>query len=65
MSRPTVQRTAQRTAPRTARTCSRRTLLERLLGCRLVWRQAAMSRIISFEYLNRQLVRGGRGGAGR
>eukprot|EP00198_Chlamydomonas_reinhardtii_P002286 XP_001691622.1 predicted protein [Chlamydomonas reinhardtii] len=32
------------------------TLLERLLGCRLVWRQAAMSRIISFEYLNRQLV---------
>ncbi|KAG2422371.1 hypothetical protein HXX76_016096 [Chlamydomonas incerta] len=33
-----------------------RTLLERLLGCRLVWRQAAMSRIISFEYLNRQLV---------
>lgn len=34
-----------------------RTLLERLLGARLVWRQANMTRIISFEYLNRQ-VRG-------
>ncbi|GIL76324.1 hypothetical protein Vretimale_5869 [Volvox reticuliferus] len=33
-----------------------RSLLERLVGARLVWRQAAMTRIISFEYLNRQLV---------
>ncbi|GLI64871.1 hypothetical protein VaNZ11_008258, partial [Volvox africanus] len=33
-----------------------RSLLERLVGARLVWRQAAMNRIISFEYLNRQLV---------
>ncbi|GLC33108.1 hypothetical protein PLESTB_000369600 [Pleodorina starrii] len=33
-----------------------RSLLERLVGARLVWRQAAMSRVISFEYLNRQLV---------
>ncbi|GIL45013.1 hypothetical protein Vafri_2409 [Volvox africanus] len=34
----------------------RSSLLERLVGARLVWRQAAMNRIISFEYLNRQLV---------
>ncbi|EFJ49149.1 hypothetical protein VOLCADRAFT_104358 [Volvox carteri f. nagariensis] len=33
-----------------------RSLMERLVGARLVWRQAAMARIISFEYLNRQLV---------
>ncbi|KXZ42489.1 hypothetical protein GPECTOR_142g710 [Gonium pectorale] len=31
-------------------------LLERLVGARLVWRQASMQRIISFEYLNRQLL---------
>jgi peroxin-2 len=33
-----------------------RSLLERLVGARLVYRQATMTRIISFEYLNRQLV---------
>eukprot|EP00878_Enallax_costatus_P047651 GHUV01058657.1.p1 GENE.GHUV01058657.1~~GHUV01058657.1.p1 ORF type:complete len:394 (+),score=101.12 GHUV01058657.1:510-1691(+) len=33
-----------------------RTLVERLLGARLVYKQANMSRLISFEYLNRQLV---------
>ncbi len=26
------------------------------MGARLVWRQAAMTRVISFEYLNRQLL---------
>lgn len=30
--------------------------MERLLGARLVYKQANMSRLISFEYLNRQLV---------
>ena len=34
----------------------RRSLLERLLGARLVYKQATMSRSINFEYLNRQLV---------
>lgn len=33
-----------------------RTLVERLIGARLVYRQPNMSRLISFEYLNRQLV---------
>ncbi|GBF87723.1 hypothetical protein Rsub_00434 [Raphidocelis subcapitata] len=33
-----------------------RTPLERLLGARLVYKQPEMSRVISFEYLNRQLV---------
>ncbi|KAF6263305.1 Pex12 amino terminal region-domain-containing protein [Scenedesmus sp. NREL 46B-D3] len=33
-----------------------RTLTERLLGARLVYKQPNMSRLISFEYLNRQLV---------
>lgn len=33
-----------------------RSLLERFLGMRLVYRQANMSRAVSFEYLNRQLV---------
>ncbi len=33
-----------------------RSLLERLVGARLVYLQPVMTRIISFEYLNRQLV---------
>eukprot|EP00775_Hariotina_reticulata_P013226 gene13226-13357_t len=33
-----------------------RTLVERVIGARLVYKQANMSRLISFEYLNRQLV---------
>ena len=33
-----------------------RSLLERLVGARLVYQQATMTRVISFEYLNRQLV---------
>jgi peroxin-2 len=33
-----------------------RTLTERLLGARLIYKQPNMSRLISFEYLNRQLV---------
>jgi peroxin-2 len=33
-----------------------RSLLERLLSARLVYQQPNMARIISFEYLNRQLV---------
>jgi hypothetical protein len=33
-----------------------RSLLERLLRARLVYKEANMSRVISFEYLNRQLV---------
>ncbi|GFR50535.1 hypothetical protein Agub_g12805, partial [Astrephomene gubernaculifera] len=33
-----------------------RTLLERVVGARLVWRRAVMSRVVSFEYLNRQLL---------
>ena len=33
-----------------------RSLLERATGSRLVYQQAVMTRIISFEYLNRQLV---------
>lgn len=33
-----------------------RTLVERLIGARLVYKRANMSRLISFEYLNRQLV---------
>jgi peroxin-2 len=33
-----------------------RTLLERFCGARLIYQQACMTRIISFEYLNRQLV---------
>lgn len=33
-----------------------RTLVERLIGARLVYRQPSMSRLVSFEYLNRQLV---------
>ena len=33
-----------------------RSLLERLVGARLVYQQACMTRVISFEYLNRQLV---------
>lgn len=33
-----------------------RSLLERLLGARLVYKEPNMSRVISFEYLNRQLV---------
>lgn len=33
-----------------------RNLLERLLGARLVYKEPNMSRVISFEYLNRQLV---------
>ena len=34
----------------------RRSLLERVLRMRLVYRQPAMARALSFEYLNRQLV---------
>lgn len=30
--------------------------MERLIGARLVYRQPSMSRLVSFEYLNRQLV---------
>jgi peroxin-2 len=30
--------------------------VERLIGARLVYRQPSMSRLVSFEYLNRQLV---------
>jgi len=37
-------------------TCLCRTLVERVIGARLVYRQPNMSRLISFEYLNRQLV---------
>eukprot|EP00877_Chromochloris_zofingiensis_P014144 jgi/Chrzof1/8984/Cz03g31260.t1 len=33
-----------------------RSLLERILGARLVYKQANMSRLVSFEYMNRQLV---------
>ena len=33
-----------------------RSLLERVSGARLVYEQAVMTRVISFEYLNRQLV---------
>ena len=33
-----------------------RSITERLLGARLVYRSASVSRVISFEYLNRQLV---------
>ncbi|KAF5827318.1 Pex12 amino terminal region-domain-containing protein [Dunaliella salina] len=33
-----------------------RSLLERLVGARLVYKQPSMARVISFEYLNRQLV---------
>ena len=33
-----------------------RSLLERMAGARLVYTQPSMTRIISFEYLNRQLV---------
>mmetsp|Transcript_15016 Transcript_15016/g.32525 ORF Transcript_15016/g.32525 Transcript_15016/m.32525 type:complete len:392 (-) Transcript_15016:542-1717(-) len=33
-----------------------RSLLERLVGARLVYQQPHMTRVISFEYLNRQLV---------
>jgi peroxin-2 len=33
-----------------------RSLLERLLRARLVYKEPNMSRVISFEYLNRQLV---------
>jgi peroxin-2 len=33
-----------------------RSLLERLAGARLVYAQPVMSRLVSFEYLNRQLV---------
>jgi hypothetical protein len=33
-----------------------RTLVERLVGARLVYREPSMSRLVSFEYLNRQLV---------
>lgn len=30
--------------------------MERLVGARLVYREPSMSRLVSFEYLNRQLV---------
>jgi len=33
-----------------------RSLLERVVGARLVYKQPSMARVISFEYLNRQLV---------
>ena len=33
-----------------------RSLLERILRARLVYKEPNMSRVISFEYLNRQLV---------
>ena len=33
-----------------------RSLLERLLGARLVYNKGSMARALSFEYLNRQLV---------
>ncbi|CAK0781583.1 hypothetical protein CVIRNUC_005413 [Coccomyxa viridis] len=33
-----------------------RSLLERLLGARLVYTKGSMARALSFEYLNRQLV---------
>ena len=33
-----------------------RSLLERVSGARLVYEQAVMTRVISFEYLNRLLV---------
>lgn len=36
--------------------CACRTLVERFIGARLVYRQPSMSRLVSFEYLNRQLV---------
>jgi peroxin-2 len=36
--------------------CTCRTLVERVIGARLVYRQPSMSRLVSFEYLNRQLV---------
>jgi peroxin-2 len=45
-------------APRraTPRTAPRSTPLERLLRARLVYKQPSVSRMVSFEYLNRQLV---------
>lgn len=36
--------------------CAYRTLVERVIGARLVYRHPSMSRLVSFEYLNRQLV---------
>lgn len=36
--------------------CCCRSVLERVAGMRLVYKQACMTRVISFEYLNRQLV---------
>jgi hypothetical protein len=36
--------------------CLFRTLVERIISARLVYRQPSMSRLVSFEYLNRQLV---------
>ena len=37
-------------------TCLNRSVLERLLGARLVYERGSMARALSFEYLNRQLV---------
>ena len=36
--------------------CLNRSVLERLLGARLVYERGSMARALSFEYLNRQLV---------
>ena len=36
--------------------CIHRSLLERVLGARLVYAKGSMARALSFEYLNRQLV---------
>lgn len=36
--------------------CNRRTVVERLLQSRLVYKRASMPKALNFEYLNRQLV---------
>ena len=36
--------------------CTNRSVLERVLGARLVYERGSMARALSFEYLNRQLV---------